>query len=60
MSYSARQSSCDTLVPAAWQLLESFKHKYPEVPWDDDPKLALPKRGNLDLEMIKESTYFFA
>ena len=29
------------------------------VDWDS-PALALPKRGDLDLEKVKESTYFFA
>ena len=35
--------------------LEGCRH----VDWDA-PALALPKRGDLDLEKVKESTYFFA
>ena len=42
------------------QLLTSFRRDFPEVEWDADPALALPPRGDLDLEEVKKSTYFFA
>jgi DNA-directed RNA polymerase len=41
------------------QLSASFRRDFPEVKWDADA-LALPKMGDLDLEEVKKSTYFFA
>ena len=42
------------------QLITSFRRDFPEVDWDADPALAMPPRGDLDLEEVKKSTYFFA
>ena len=42
------------------QLITSFRRDFPEVEWDADPALALPPRGDLDLEEVKKSIYFFA
>ena len=42
------------------QLSASFRRDFPEVAWDSDPALALPRMGDLDLEEVKKSTYFFA
>ena len=42
------------------QLSASFRRDFPEVEWDSDPALALPQMGDLDLEDVKKSTYFFA
>ena len=46
--------------PLLEQVLDSFRQRYPEVAWDDAPKLQLPKPGDLDLEQVRKSTYFFA
>ena len=46
--------------PLLEQLLSSFKQQYPEVEWDDTPELQLPKQGELDIDLVKKSVYFFA
>ena len=39
-------------------LFEQLKQNYPEVNWDNCP--PPPPPGDLDIELVKESTYFFS
>ena len=41
------------------ELAKSFRDRYPDVDWDQED-LRPPPRGELDLDLVKESTYFFA
>ncbi|KAL1495938.1 hypothetical protein AB1Y20_014580 [Prymnesium parvum] len=50
--------------PLLEHLRDSFAQRYSDTKdapeWESDPELSLPTRGELDLDKVKDSPYFFA
>ena len=44
-------------TPLLEQLYEELKEKYPEIAHDIPPP---PKQGKMDIELVRDSLYFFS
>ena len=61
MSAILREQFVALHSPPLMKELEAQLHaRHPDVRWRDGAGLRLPERGELDLERVRDSTYFFA
>ena len=61
MSAILREQFVALHSPPLMEDLEAQLHaRHPDVRWSDGAGLRLPERGELDLERVRDSTYFFA
>ena len=61
MSAILREQFVALHSPPLMEDLEAQLHaRHPDVRWRDRAGLRLPERGELDLERVRDSTYFFA